>query len=187
MAIDEKTLRLCLKIKGYADRGIDGEKENATEMLRRFMEKHGITMRDIEGDIKSEHIFFINPDHYSFFYQIASSVLGKNFDIWEYKRINDPKKKNVKRYGIKTSDSLFIEIMAKFEFFNKKYLEDMKAFRSAFIQKNHLYQYETDEEQEARDKQDDQRERTPEEKAESWKIANMMNGLDRHKFNKQIE
>lgn len=48
----EKYIELAKKLKELADRGTGGEKVNAEQQLTRLMEKHGITLEDIE-DIRS--------------------------------------------------------------------------------------------------------------------------------------
>ncbi len=56
----DKYIELAKKLKAHADRGFDGEKINAEKMLNRLLEKHGITIEDIEQDKKSDYFFNLN-------------------------------------------------------------------------------------------------------------------------------
>lgn len=185
VVMNEKILETAKKLKALSDRGVDGEKENAIEMLSRFMQKHGITAEMIEGRIIKKHIVFLEPMFEKrFFAQICASVLGGGYSLYRYTYKLTKARENVGkfRYGIECTDAEFIEIEAKHEFFFNCFLEDMDIFRSAFIQKNQLYQKSDDSDNE--DTETPQL--TPEEKAKLFKMANMMMGMDKKEFLKQI-
>ncbi len=44
-----KILDKAKKLKALADRGVDGEMESAKAMLAKYMEKHNITIKEIEA------------------------------------------------------------------------------------------------------------------------------------------
>jgi hypothetical protein len=54
----EKILIRARKLKALADRGIDGEKTSAREILNRFMLKHGLKEREVES-AKNYRVFSI--------------------------------------------------------------------------------------------------------------------------------
>lgn len=58
----------------------------------------------------------------------------------------------------------------------------MKIFYKAFIQKNHLYSKSTGENEDV----DNDKDLTPEEMAELFRMAQIMGGLDRHSFHKRL-
>lgn len=173
----EKVLELARKLKELADRGIGGEKENAQVMLERLMKKHHITIDMIDSSDSIDRKFKITKEEFKFWRQIVANVLGE-IGIGSY--TNERTKK--KSYFVKCTSCEFIEIQAKFEFFYKIYEEEQKIFYSAFIQAQHLYLKESADS----DAKEQAKELSPEEKAKLYKMMNMMKGLDRHIFQKQL-
>ncbi len=183
--MDEKILETAKKLKALSDRSIDGEKENAISMLMRFMGKHGITTEMIEGKVIKKHYVFLEPMFEKrFFMQICASVLGSSYSVYRYTYKLTRSKENVgkNRYGIECTDAEFIEIEAKHEFYFKHFLDELDIFRSAFIQKNKIYQKQTDTDMD----DEDETELTIEERRRLFKIANIMAGMDRKVFLKQL-
>lgn len=176
--MSSKIIELAKKLKALADRGVDGEKENAAEMLGKFMEKHKLSLEDIEGEKKRRRRFKVLADQKIFFNQICSNVLGRNY------RVESTGQAIYK--VVEVTDAEYVEILAKYEFYWKHYQKEQEIFYKAFIQKNQLYRKETDEERRQRQEREHERELTPEEKAELWKMANMMQGMDAARFHKQL-
>lgn len=177
MSNSNKPIELAKKLKALADRGIDGEKQNAISMLHTLMKKHKITMEMITGDEKKDYQFIIPKGSDRFFRQISSSVLGKTHGTVEY--TYHPRNKH--RMGITCTPAEAIEIEGKFKFYWKAYNDEVDIFYNAFIQKNKLY---------VKPSQDDdaeQKELTTEEKARLYKMMNMMQGMDRHHYMRQLE
>lgn len=182
--MEDKLLETAKRLKALSDRGIDGEKENAITMLFRFMEKHGITSEMIEGRIVKKHSIFLEPMFEKrFFRQICANVLGGGFKMIEYTYKQSKARVNVgkNRYGIECTDAEFIEIGAKHEFYFKHFLHELDIFRSAFIQKNKIYQKQDD-----NDGDDEEQELTLEERQRLFKVANIMQGIDAKTFLKQL-
>lgn len=90
---NEKLLILARKLKALADKGIDGEKQNAIKMLENFMSKHDIKPEDIEDDIKKERCFKVEDRQYIFWQQIVASVIGQDFSVYFDRRQKYSKKK----------------------------------------------------------------------------------------------
>lgn len=172
----EKIIQLAKKLLALAEKGVDGEAENALNMLHKLMQQHGITMDMInENDVK-EHHFYVEKEKYKIWRQVVASVLG-NSTVSYYK--GERKKK--KSYFIKCTPAEALEIQAKFDFYWAAWEKELKTFTSAFIQKNKLYQ-KPDENDEKED-----RELTPEELDELYRLYQMMGGIQRHHFVKQLE
>jgi hypothetical protein len=161
-------LDLAKKLKALADKGEDGEKQNAEAMLKRLMQKHGISLTDLEESYKLQHSFKVKKTDERLFLQIVSSVVGSGFQL----------------YGNKTKPGhlfLFatpaevIEIESKFNFFKIKYKQAEKLFFKAFVWKNDLVpaNAETMEANELTE--------------ENKKAYLMSMALDKHIFYKQIE
>lgn len=168
---DNKILALAKKLHELAKRGIDGEKQNALDMLEKMMQKHGITWDMLDVNNRKEREFKIHKDQHKFLVQIIHSVAG-SVDIYGFA---SDKKRTTKRVVVDITDMEFIEVTAKFEFYWAKYKEDMELFYSAFIQKNKLFRKQTEE-----DEEKDLPPLTAEEKAKLYRMRQMMDGLDRH-------
>lgn len=181
--MESKILTLAKKLKALSDRGIGGEKENAAAMLMALCKRHNIDPSLLEENVKRDHQIYLPDTDFDkrFFVQIASSVLGGSFQFFSYK-YKMKRCAGKKRFGITCTDSEFIEIMGKYKFFYDHYQNEVDVFYKAFIQTNKLFQ-----KRDGAESDGEERELTPEEKAEIWKISNMMNGMERKVFLKQIE
>jgi hypothetical protein len=172
--MSDNLLNLIRKLKELADRGEGGEKENAGVKLQQLLDKHGISIEDIEKDVVKERIFNITPNQQTFFRQVVASCFGEKA-IYQYQK--EPKKKVLVRI-LKLTDAEFIEFSSKFDFYWNKYESDLKTFYSAFIQKNHLYRKNSGTNKE---------ELTQEQLDEISRVREMMLALKRHSFHKEIE
>lgn len=174
--ISDSVLKLAKKLKALSDRGVGGEKENATAMLIRLMGKHGITMDMLTENEAIKHKFTVQVDQYKFWRQIVASVIGGSSVNYI------PTQKGKKRsYFVVCTPQEAVEIQARFEFFYKIWAEELDVFYSAFIQTNRLYKKTS-----AEDNDEEEKELTPEEAKRLYKMINMMAGMDRHVFVKQI-
>ena len=171
--MSENLLNLIRKLKELADRGEGGEKDNAANKLQSLLDKHGISLEDINQDVIKEREFILNSNQIKFFVQVAYSCFGNETAI--FKLQNEKKSKQVKRF-LKLTDAQFIELTAKFDFYWEKYEKDLQIFYSAFIQRNELYVKGSSAKEDL----------TQEEIEEINKIRAVMQGLDKHSFHKQI-
>ena len=175
--INDKVRSLYNKFKELAERGIDGEKVTAREMLDRLMEKHGITIDMIEEETISTRYFKVHSEFIALAAQIATSVTGAKTTAF-YK-----KKSERGSIGFKLTDSQYLELLAKIDFYIPRYKEEQELFYTAFVQKNKLFRKRLPGDQDYYD--DD--EMTTEERARLWKLTNMMEGLDNHQFHKTLK
>jgi len=175
-----KIIELAKKLKTLADRGVDGEKENAITMLQNLMVKHGLSMADIEGEKRTWRRFKVLAAQDRFFLQVVANVLGDGY------------KQKIKSTGqkiylsVEVTAAEYVELAAKYEFYWNHYQKELEVFYLAFIQKNHLYKKETDEARKARYEKEDQKELTAEEKAMLLRMAQMMAGMEAGQFHKQL-
>jgi hypothetical protein len=167
---------LLQKVKALADRGIDGEKTNAEELLKKLMERYGITEEDISEDKIRDHELKIKdiPMIKRLVGQIMYSVVGNidnNNKIYEYRR--DKKK----RMCITCTDSNFIEIAARFEFYQEHWAHDIEIMYNAFVQSNLLFPpLELTKEKELGKMTED-----------DLKALNLAERLEKHEYLKRIE
>lgn len=171
-----KLLDLAKKFKALAEQGEGGEKETAANMLEKFLRKHNIKLDDIEEETITEHRFKFAKEDERLFIQVAAVTVA---DVRFY-GING--NKNARKYMTLIIDCTLaqsIEIRAKFEFYKRAWKKDVDLFFRAFIHKNHLAISSS--------KEDQEKELTPEELADIYRMSQMMQGMDKHHFLKQIE
>lgn len=173
----DKIMELLKKLKALAEGGVDGEKDNAEQMLSSMMKKHGITLDMLEENIRRKRTFKLSDSQRKIFFQVAGSVLGKNTTYW----FNKKSKAQVKEFDFEVTEIEFLEIKAKFEFYWKAYQEELDVFISAFIHKNKLYSKPSDTEED-----EEPKELTLEEKQRLFKIRQMMDGMESRSFLKQL-
>lgn len=165
-----KILDLAKKLKALADRGVGGERENATNMLLRYMDKHGISINDIEDSDLELRTFKISPNQKTIFIQVAAMVLNFNYDLWK-------SRSNRNTYLIECTPGQQIEIQVAFDFYWNAYKEEIQVFTNAFIQKNRLFRDTTDEEAAKESELS---------KEEALKLIAMMEGIEKRDLKKQI-
>src|ERR1700722_391802 len=83
--MSDNILELAKKLKTLSDIGIGGEKENAASFLKRLMDKHHITVEQIEGEKNNWHEFKCNGKwsklSKDFVSQVISSIMGSDVDV----------------------------------------------------------------------------------------------------------
>lgn len=126
-----KIIELAKKIKALADRGIGGEKINAETMLKKLMEKHNISLDQIEIPDRHPEEFKCKPIHKNIFLQVVWMLRGSEVQIYGYKG-----KRN--SFIIDCTHAEHIELDATFDFYSKAFDADFEIFEHAFIQKNRL-------------------------------------------------
>jgi len=140
-----KGLNLARKLKVMAERGEQGEAQNAAAKLDQLMKRYSLTMDDIEGEELKDRTFILPKEvDTDFISQVASSVFGRNYSIYGYKYAPQ---RGYRKYQIEAVSSAdFVEFVAKVEYYWEDLQKQLSIFRSAYIQKNHLYRKETEEE-----------------------------------------
>lgn len=173
MTTKEEIIEKVQKMKALAERGIGGEKENATQMVERMMEEYDITEDDLREDaVERRWLRFNSKDKYAkkLMAQIIYAVTGVG-EYWTRGR------KAVA--GVECTAAQEIEIASKYAFYYEAYLEDLEVFYSAFINKNGIFPETTDS-----DDDDEEREIDYEYLK---KVQGMMKGMEKHDYHKQLE
>ncbi len=170
-----KYLQLAKKLKALADRGVDGEKFNATQKLAELMEKHGFTMEDVEGEEINCYLFDLDGERTTerLFAQIVSTVCGAGQEIY---RIVE---KGQIKGAVDTTVSRSIEIEAKFGFYHGIFKREVNLFYTAFINANNLFHEDC--------KKITVGEMTREELEKALQIQKMAKLMDKHDYKKQIK
>lgn len=145
-----KQIQLAQKLKALADKGIDGEKANAQQLLQRYLNKNGLTMEDIDSEVVKSCYLNLGTESETakLFKQIVASVLGNDGDCYYLNKQQLLAFKKARYVGFtsksfvihyKATESEKAEIMAKMDFYIDEYRRQKSIFYSAFIQKNELY------------------------------------------------
>ncbi|WP_428067361.1 hypothetical protein [Chryseobacterium gambrini] len=135
-----KYVELARKIKALADKGIDGEKENAAKLLDSLMKKHNISMEDLE-DEKIESFYFQIPSYkHELEYRILHQLVGI-FKVKMYGRFTQKVMREYRlsgNYMIECSKVVYLEIKAKYDFYCARLEKRLDEFFYAFCMKNDL-------------------------------------------------
>ena len=133
----ERLLERLKGVKALADRGADGERDNAAALLAALMEKHGITEADLEGgEISTHWIRYKTIYERKLLFQLSYMHLGSGHAFGCVGRYTGRQRKEV---GVKCTPAQYIEIEADYQFYRKALEEELSVFYSAFIQKNELF------------------------------------------------
>jgi hypothetical protein len=124
---------LIKKLKVLAEKGEGGEKDKAEILLKKLMDKYGVSEGDIAADIKEYYEFEVCEWTQQLVVQVASTVIGSDFEIYRQKE------KEESTIALLLSTTEYLEIQAKYEFYLKAFREEFQIFRRAFITSNTLY------------------------------------------------
>ena len=162
------------KLLSLAERGVGGEKDNASRMLTLLLRKHGLDISDILED-KVETCWFKYKGNIEkrLLSQIFCAV-ANDADRWT-------SRKKRETLGIDVTNQQMLEIRLMFACYKKSLNDDIEILFSAFIHKNDIFSPKENIEPES------QEPRTPEEKARIFKISQMMNNMDKTTVLKAIE
>ena len=169
---EERVIELAKKLKALADKGVGGEKENAISMLKRYMRKHNLSIKDIEDDHKKPVTFIFKNRQKLLLRQIIYVVMGKDVDIYRYKT----GKRNA--YIVHCTNVERINIEAMFDFYWKAFEKEYEIFEIAFINKNKLFP--------ADDEPRLLSELSPEEAEKARRMFAMAGAIQGSEFRKQI-
>lgn len=170
-------LSLLKKLHALAEQGVGGEKDSAMRKLEHLMKKYNVSFDELDDNEARWTEVFVSGDQLQFSHQVHAHVTGLSSFRADAKHL----RKNRKRISIeyKFTKAQYLEYKAKFDFYWAKYQEDLQLFYSAFIQKNGLFrEINPDEEIKPLSEQD---------KVQLMKLMQMMEGLDKHRFHKQLE
>jgi hypothetical protein len=132
----EKYIELAKKLAALAEKGIGGERVNAQVMLEKIMQKHGLSIEDIEGEAQKEY-FFTDVDQ-RLWHQIVGRV---NPEIHCYGKIPAKYVKRVKlpgNYFIRCTASEYVQIEGMYAIYKRLYDEELNIFYHAFCTANDL-------------------------------------------------
>lgn len=168
---------LLKKIKALADRGVDGERENAQTLLTRLMEQYGISETEIEEERRETAWFpYSQETERRLLNQIIYMVTGAG----GFGCVGEYSGRKRKKKGTECTAAERLEIEANYAFFKEAMKKELEIFYSAFANKNNLFPPAD------KVKPRSIEELSPEEKAYYAKVGLMAEGMERHTLRKAI-
>lgn len=133
---------LLKKIKALAERGVDGEAENAEALLARLMEKYGISEKELDEDTRKRHDFeYHGKEQRKILRQVVYKVTGGSAYDLVYRASG---RKVRTQLGADCTPAEKVEIEYLFDFYKRLWEREKEAFLSAYIQKHKIFAIRTD-------------------------------------------
>lgn len=128
---------LLKKIRALAERGVGGEADNAEEILRRLMEKYGVSEDELDEEERRRHDFeYRGKEQEKLLRQVVYKVTGG----YAYNLVYRASGRKVKtRLGADCTAAEKVEIEFLFDFYTRLWERERDAFLSAFIQKHRIF------------------------------------------------
>lgn len=128
---------LLKKIRALAERGVSGEADNAEEILRRLMEKYGVSEDELDEEERRRHDFeYHGKEQEKLLRQVVYKVTGG----YAYNLVYRASGRKVKtRLGADCTAAEKVEIEFLFDFYTRLWERERDAFLSAFIQKHRIF------------------------------------------------
>lgn len=167
----KKYIELARKLRELWLRGEENERENAEQKLKALLQKHNLTMEDIEGDKMEMRAFQVTPKDIDIFTIMVANVLGSDWCDRICTKNGDPLE-GVWYIPLNSSD--YIELEAKYEFFKAAFYKEYMVMLKAFVYKQDIYAKDTKEAEM----------RTPTE--EDYLVAMAAQAMRKQHFRKQL-
>lgn len=128
---------LLKKIRALAERGVGGEADNAEEILRRLMEKYGVSEDELDEEERRRHDFeYHGKEQEKLLRQVVYKVTGD----YAYNLVYRASGRRVKtQLGADCTAAEKVEIEFLFDFYSRLWERERKAFLEAFIQKHRIF------------------------------------------------
>ena len=127
---------LLKKIRALAERGVGGEADNAEEILRRLMEKYGVSEDELDEEERRRHDFeYHGKEQEKLLRQVVYKVTGG----YAYNLVYRASGRKVKTRLGADCTAAKVEIEFLFDFYTRLWERERDAFLSAFIQKHRIF------------------------------------------------
>lgn len=128
------------KLLALAERGEQGEADNARRMLEAELRRHGLTLDDIRSERKSIRVLkYCSNEGLQLIIQIILNYSGSTSEAFKEARYNARKRE----IYIELSDMEYVDISNMCDFFKAQYRKERKRLLHdmimAFVQKHSLY------------------------------------------------
>lgn len=174
----QKLIEKATKLKALLSSDQEGERKSANELLSKFMIKYEITWEDLDDEAERDYQLKYSEDlHKDLLSQICYMHLGSGH-CYQTRNIQGELTDII---VVRSKPSTFVEIQLDWEFYWRKFQEELLLFYRAFVEQNRLFPPE--------DLQDDEDEDDNESMSEEEirKVHKMMTGVDHYTRNKSID
>jgi hypothetical protein len=160
------------KLLILSERGIDGEKENAAEMLDKLLERHGLKLSDISDEAKEGYWFkYKGKMQERLLQQVIIATAGKGTKMWSSRSKRS-------KVGADLTKCQMLEIEMLFSAYKVALDEELDFALEAFVNKNHIFPQS--------DSKEVEREYTAEEIQRSKLMAERMMSMKKIEVRKQL-
>lgn len=175
----EYLIQKAMKMKALLSSDEEGEREAARALLSNYMTKYAITWEELDDEVEREYLVEFNGQyHVLLLIQLVYKHLGSGHCYSVYKAESEEPLELLK---VRSKPSTFVEIQLDWEFYWRKFNEELDLFYRAFVEKNHLF---PPEELQQEDDEDDNQDLSEDQLR---KIQGMMNGIDISIRSKSLE
>lgn len=175
----EYLIQKAMKMKALLSSDEEGEREAARALLSNYMTKYAITWEELDDEVEKEYIVEFNGQyHVLLLIQLVYKHLGSGHCYSVYKAESEEPLELLK---VRSKPSTFVEIQLDWEFYWRKFNEELDLFYRAFVEKNNLF---PPEELQQEDDEDDNQDLSEDQLR---KIQGMMNGIDISTRSKSLE
>lgn len=123
------------KIRALAEAGVDGEKDNARELLEKLMYKYGIDEVNISDEKLEMHNFRFHNNWDKWLLQRIIKKVAADRDLYVYK--GGPGSRTT--YACACTETEAIQIQLEYEFYSALWTDELETFFQAFIAKHNLF------------------------------------------------
>lgn len=134
----ETIIEKLKKVKELADRGEAGEALAAKALLMKLLEKHGLTLEDIEDDIKHSYLFkYTYAREKTVMLQCISKITDNPKLSYSYR------KDKRKEFWVDLTEWQYVEAKDMIDFHLRQFRKDMElkmdSFLRAYLSKHNLF------------------------------------------------
>lgn len=169
--MDEKRESKIRHAKGLYQLALGNTEESTAALakLEELMIKYSISMEEIDAEKEGFYYYKVRPQNKKLFHQVVYSI------------ILEPKfytKKWFRGVIIKTTPELDQKIKEKYQFYSRLYKKEMELFHKAFVNRQELFHPDAPTKESS--------DMTPEEWDELMRIVEIMRGIQKSPYLKQI-
>jgi len=172
--MDQQLKERLLKLYELSKRGEGGEKVNAEVFLNKLLEKHNLTIDDIDSNVpKRRYYKYTTKANMRVIIQVLFKTLGAKAKIGQLP--------SYKEVSIEVNDYQHVQILEEIDFhldnFKKERKKILEDFKQAYIQKHCLY---------STDSEPSKKEMTKEDLEQLERIIAMQGNLSNDSYTKKI-
>jgi hypothetical protein len=131
--IDKSLESKLRKLLILSERGIEGEKENASEMLNKLLKKHGLKLSDIsDGSVENYWFKYKGKFQKKLLIQIIVATAGRNVAVG-----TNPAQRSA--IGAEITKCQMLEVEILFSAYKVALEEELNFSLEAFVNKNNIF------------------------------------------------